>query len=486
MTTIPSRRDYTIAMQNPAKHFRDPELVNGSTILTKSGQPAVYSGRFASVFRVSGNCRDHAVRCFADDDPERQERYAALTDRLGANRPDCFTVFTYLDQEILVNGMRHPVVKMGWVQGKTLDEFVGAQRNNAGALQNLATGWLETMENLGSANIAHNDLQHGNIIISPEGRIKLVDYDGVFIPSFKGSPSPEIGHRNYQHPNRDLADYDENIDNFPALVIYLSLKAVAVAPTLWNRFRGGDDRLLFTEEDLARPDNTRLWKALADVPDVEVRRLTERLALYCQGDVSQVPSLASIVSRPPKPTRPERLTLKSTVRRGPQSTPSGGVSASSELTQSVPAQSPARARIVPPAAAAKTTRQGDACVAALSILSLLAFPGAGALTLYFLLGHLAMILTIYLSVATMSAALYFCCLDPRRPGLSVLRRAMNACRGNKRWREISLGVVVGLVGVATVGFAVHFIITHIVVVLLALLAIGLIWGFLYFLGVGRY
>ena len=134
MTTIPSRLEYTTAMQNPAKHFRDPELVHGSTVRNKSGQPTVYSGQFASVYRLTCNGMDRAVRCFAVDDPDRQQRYAAVTAHLGANLPDCFASFTYLDQEMLVGGTRHPVVKMDWVQGETVESFVNKNRNDHSAI----------------------------------------------------------------------------------------------------------------------------------------------------------------------------------------------------------------------------------------------------------------------------------------------------------------------------------------------------------------
>ena len=73
--------------------------------------------------------------------------------------------------------------------------------------------------------IAHNDLQHGNVLVQREGGIRLVDYDGKFLPKFRGERSPELGHKNYQHPERSPEHYDENVDNFSSLVIYLSLLA---------------------------------------------------------------------------------------------------------------------------------------------------------------------------------------------------------------------------------------------------------------------
>ena len=62
---MPTRDAYTAAMQNPGDRFRDPELVQRENAVRKaSGQPIVYSGQFASVYRMSGKGRDHAVRCF--------------------------------------------------------------------------------------------------------------------------------------------------------------------------------------------------------------------------------------------------------------------------------------------------------------------------------------------------------------------------------------------------------------------------------------
>ena len=322
---MPARHEYTAAVQNPRVRFLNDDLANGKTAMRKPGQPVVYSGQFASVYRMTSNGRDHAVRCFVSEAPNRQQRYRAMSDYLNARRPLGFVNFEYLDQELLVGSERHPVVKMEWVTGKTLDKYVETNRANPGLLTKLADQWLILMSDLQSLSVAHNDLQHGNIIVQPMGSIRLVDYDGVFLPSFKGQPSPELGHRDYQHPRRTPQDYDQNIDNFPALVIYLSLTAVARDPALWDRFHTGDN-LLFTKNDLANPDSTDLWSALAGIPDPEIHRLTAELARCCQLPVSQTPPLSAILgcrspigSPPPQPARPAPLRLKTSPRRQHQS-----------------------------------------------------------------------------------------------------------------------------------------------------------------------
>ena len=321
---MPTRHQYTAAMQNPRVRFQERELARGKTAVGKSGQPIVYSGQFASVYRITSNGRDRAVRCFVSEDPNRKQRYRAMSDYLNMMRPPGFVDFEYLDRELLVDKERHPVVKMEWVAGTTLDKYVEANRTNPGALTKLAAEWLRLMSGLQSLPMAHNDLQHGNIIVQPTGGIRLVDYDGVFLSPFKGQPSPELGHRNYQHPRRTARDYDENIDNFPVLVIYLSLMAVGSDPSLWDRFHTGEN-LLFTKDDLANPGSTDLWFALASIPGAGIPRLTAELRRCCQLPVAQTPPLSIILgcqtrtgSPPPQPGRPAPLRLKTSARRRQQ------------------------------------------------------------------------------------------------------------------------------------------------------------------------
>ena len=90
---------------------------------------------------------------------------------------------------MLVNGVRFPVVKMQWVDGQPLDGFVGA---NLGPERCCQRGRLrELVTDLERKRIAHGDLQPGNILV-PDG-IRLVDYDGMFVPAFDGHHAPETG-----------------------------------------------------------------------------------------------------------------------------------------------------------------------------------------------------------------------------------------------------------------------------------------------------
>src|SRR5438093_695743 len=84
--------------------------------------------------------------------------------------------------------------------------------------QGLAAGLRE-------AGMAHADLQHGNVLLIPGSKdnalaLRLVDYDGMYVPALADRPSGELGHPNYQHPLRvDQAGYNPGVDRFSHLVI---------------------------------------------------------------------------------------------------------------------------------------------------------------------------------------------------------------------------------------------------------------------------
>ena len=293
----PSPSEYNTAVQNPGNCFRDPELQRGQVQTNKLGLPLCASGNFAVVYQLQSGAKRVAIRCFTRPITDQQRRYDAIQGHLKANRLSSFVDFAYLPDGILVKGQWHPLVRMEWISGMQLHRYVEAHLQNKQALSSLATQWRNIMEELRNARMAHGDLQHGNVLVDGKDKIWLVDYDGMFVPALRGTPPGEVGHPNYQHPERDPKGYyEENVDNFAALVIYLSLLAVKAAPSLWTSFHNGDN-LIFRAEDFKRPGNTPVWTQLKQNPDSEVQKLTAALEQSCRGQIEDVPYL-EIVCQP--------------------------------------------------------------------------------------------------------------------------------------------------------------------------------------------
>src|SRR5262249_41823886 len=125
------------------------------------------------------------------------------------------------------------------------------------------------------------------------GKLRLVDHDGMFVPAMAGWFSSEVGHQHYQHPRRDARLFNANLDNFSALVIYLSLLALAEQPALWREHH--DENLIFTKSDFVSPSSSRLFSAIREIGP-EHRRLAEVLEQAAAGDADSVPCLLDLVS----------------------------------------------------------------------------------------------------------------------------------------------------------------------------------------------
>ena len=297
----PGITDFSEAVQNPLLCFKGTELEAGAVSVNQRGMPLVFSGTFACVYSVSVGGRKYAVRCFTREVKDQQTRYNQLREYLINVLPPSFVHFEFLEHGISLKGAWYPVVRMEWVEGESLSNFVGSHLNDPDALRRIAAQWRGgPAASLRGLGIAHNDLQHGNVMVQSDGRIRLVDYDGMFLPRFRGERSPELGHKNFQHPLRTAEDYDAYVDNFPSLVVYLSLLAIASDPGLWAFFN--DDNLIFTRKDYAAPGKSPLFDLLKKSPDQTVAKLAERLEEYCTLPVENVPDLETILHGiPPHP-----------------------------------------------------------------------------------------------------------------------------------------------------------------------------------------
>ena len=164
--------------------------------------PVVRSGQYAAVFKLSGSRRSWAVRCFLHNFEDRAERYHAISDFIIRDDLECTVGFELVDKGIKIGSDWFPILKMEYVEGESLGTYVRKNIENPDRLKTLLSSFEEMMLALKSDGIAHGDLQHDNIVITAEARLRLIDYDGMYVPALAGFHSNELGHRNYQHPSR--------------------------------------------------------------------------------------------------------------------------------------------------------------------------------------------------------------------------------------------------------------------------------------------
>jgi hypothetical protein len=299
----PQSHEYNEAIQHPGVCFADPELRHGRPVTSVRGLPIPVSGTSGDVYQVRSAAGDKswAVKCFTREVPGLCDRYREIGAHLRAVNLRYTVGFQFLDRGIRIHGRWFPVVKMGWVAGSPLNAFVRSAAGKPQWLEMLAQKWLDLARAMREARIAHGDLQHGNVLLVPDrtGRslkLKLVDYDGMFVPALGGATANETGHRNFQHPQRFRDSiYDIEVDRFSHLVIYCALRCLAVGGrALWGRYDNGEN-LLFREADFQEPDSSPLLRDLWRLGP-PVRELVGQLILASRGPIDRVPLLDDLVA----------------------------------------------------------------------------------------------------------------------------------------------------------------------------------------------
>lgn len=296
----PGMVEYSAAVQNQRASFLVPELKSATVVPNRLGLPKVCSGAFAIVYELTDGTNRWAIRCFTKDVGDLQERYAAIAEHLRKVRLPYFVPFDYLKDGILVNGKPYPIMKMQWVDGMPLSRYVEQHLNNPERLLGLAAQFGELSADLERHKIGHGDLSAENVLMVGD-TIRLIDYDGMYVPKLAGRNARELGNAAFQHPARDETLFGPEIDRFSVLLIATALAALAADPTLWKRHSGGNG-LLFSPVDLRNPAGSSLFSALRGTPEATLRDLACELARWCEAKsparLGKLPSLKRLKVKP--------------------------------------------------------------------------------------------------------------------------------------------------------------------------------------------
>ena len=260
--------EYVKAIQDAGDNLE--QLAHLTPVLDDHGEPYRSSGAFAVVFKMldKSTGKYYALKCFTEEQQGRAEAYRQIADELDLLDSPYITSVKYMEKELFVDSQceedEFPVLLMDWVDGETMEAYIAANYHNQSAMSMLCYRFGKMAAWLRTQSFSHGDIKPDNIIVRPDGSLTLVDYDGMFVPSMKGSQSPTIGTRDFSHPLRTVDDFDETIDDFSLASIALSLKAISMKSTLLDIY-GASDRLLFSENDYRTPSNSKVISALQEL-----------------------------------------------------------------------------------------------------------------------------------------------------------------------------------------------------------------------------
>ena len=270
--------EYIESIKSAEDNFN--ELSYLRPVLDEDGQPVMTSGNFAVVLKMEDE-RDrklYAVKCFTREQEGREEAYKLIADELEYVSSNYLTPIKYYEYELFVDTKasdetEFPVLLMDWVEGVTLDKYICRNINNKYELALIAYQFSQLAKWLISQPFAHGDLKPDNIMVREDGSLVLVDYDGMYVPAMEGQKSRELGSPDYRLPSRTEDDFNEHIDDFPLVLIMMTIRAIQLKKKLIEEF-GNNDFAILHENDLRDlSSSTTNQELLSLVSDVEFARL---------------------------------------------------------------------------------------------------------------------------------------------------------------------------------------------------------------------
>ena len=278
-------------------------------VLDDKGNPVMSSGNFAVVFKMRDEQtkRLYAVKCFTRDQERRHENYRRIAEELEFVSSPYLVHFHFLEKELFVDTSQgdaeeYPVLVMDWVEGEPLDRYLRAHLQDTYALQLLTYRFCRMGAWLLSQPFAHGDLKPDNILVKSDGSLVLVDYDGMFVPAMQGEQAGELGSPDFRHPLRTAAEFNEYIDDFSIASIALSLKAIALQPSLYDQF-AASDRLLFAASNYMDLGKSALLPTLCSLTsDAELAVLLSIFLLaHAKNSLGMISFRLFLLQEPEKP-----------------------------------------------------------------------------------------------------------------------------------------------------------------------------------------
>lgn len=253
------------------------------------------SGANAVVFKAQNNSETLGIRCFLNNDANRIERAKSISRFLENIKAPWKVDYRFIDNEITVKGRAYPIIQMSWSTGKDLNKWVDQNLHDHDKLRQLQKKIFELSKSLEDLQIGHGDIQCGNLLIEEIGsfiHIKLIDYDGMYIPSLSHLQAIENGRAEFQHPSRKLIHYNPNVDRFSFIVILTAIELLIHDKTLWNSpLQNGFnslDNLLFSARDFQNPITSKLIQRARNLNSISVNFYLQQLIDAINCDFSRI------------------------------------------------------------------------------------------------------------------------------------------------------------------------------------------------------
>ena len=204
-----------------------------------NGEPIYHIGNNSIIFCIEHEGRRKMLKCYTREKRNLRRIYGSkcLRDELYIHHSN--TQGEWVD-----------VVLDEWIEGETLYRHVINNLGDTAKIVAIAEKFNRFAYSLLAEDWAHGDLKPENIMVTPEGKLHLVDFDAMFLPEMEGETSDETGTATFQHPARNADYFDKSIDDYPIAIISTALHVLAADPSFVERYNI-EDQILVQEDVIA-------------------------------------------------------------------------------------------------------------------------------------------------------------------------------------------------------------------------------------------
>jgi hypothetical protein len=285
--------------QIPLTGFENGELC---AVKSDKNEPISWFGSSSIVFKLTDGKNNYGLKCFITELNGRWIFLKNVKQKLDAIKNNSIVSFEILENALLVQDdqkTQHKisVILMPWVEGERLQDIVSTycKNNNVEGIRKLCCSFVDLAINQINQPYSHGDINPANIMVKGDGTMMLIDHDTMGFADTINASGVSSWSLGYQHPYRHPNYVDLHVDDFPFLLITISLKALEHNPALFHRFNTSKG-LLFTIDDLKRPWASSVIEEIGKIEDPYLKSLLNILHLSLVKPVIEIEGLLKYLS----------------------------------------------------------------------------------------------------------------------------------------------------------------------------------------------
>lgn len=299
--SIFSVQNYKTALTKSTKPVFSRDLLNKdlSVVNNDKNEPIKYFGSSSVVFKLAEGDRYYALKCFTTELFGRWDYLQKVQQILSKNENTWIVPFEIYENELeLENDLNQTctcsVLLMPWIEGERLLDKIKlyCSQQNTASIRELTKSFIEFAVNQIGQPFSHGDITPENIIVTPSGKMLLIDHDTFTFKDWENKPGRGGWSFPYHHPNKSRCEPNIDEDQFSFLLLTICLKALEHNPLLFERFNSSKG-LLFNIDDFKTPRESAIVREIEKIKDPVLQNLLKLLIIRLHKNSIDIPELKS-------------------------------------------------------------------------------------------------------------------------------------------------------------------------------------------------